>query len=258
MNENENLLLNEFKKIARMKWVKGLNNNNNSIGLTFEQLIGKKVDHDFFPDYKGIEIKCRHWYSTNNVVLFAVGFDGPDFFEINHIIEKYGLPDFKYPNKKVIYTKLNNATKTYFGGYEFSVEILDKENKLILVVKDKENKIVERRSYIDLSKLRSRFYIKFSSLAIIYAYKKIIDGNKYFRYNEIDFYKIRNFEIFKQMIINKDINIRLIAKIAKKGYKEGKYCNQNLIFELDPENLNKLFKPVYKLNYDDLERNKVR
>ena len=47
----------EFERISNKGWIKGINNNTNSVGLTFEKELGKTTDSLIFPDYHGIEIK---------------------------------------------------------------------------------------------------------------------------------------------------------------------------------------------------------
>ena len=101
MDKEFNLLLDKFKKIANYNLVKGINNYNTSVGLTFENLIGKAPDSEFFPDYNGIEIKCSQRYSRFPITLFTSSLDGPDFYEINRLLQNYGREDIKYNNKKI-------------------------------------------------------------------------------------------------------------------------------------------------------------
>ena len=42
MKEEQYEIIEKFKKIANKKWIKGINNSTNSVGLTFESLLGKK------------------------------------------------------------------------------------------------------------------------------------------------------------------------------------------------------------------------
>ena len=41
----------EFERISNKGWIKGINNNTNSVGLTFEKELGKTTDSLIFPDY---------------------------------------------------------------------------------------------------------------------------------------------------------------------------------------------------------------
>lgn len=45
-----------FIEITKKGWVKGVNNMTNSLGLTFEGLLGKNPDSMYFVDYFEIEI----------------------------------------------------------------------------------------------------------------------------------------------------------------------------------------------------------
>ena len=70
MTVEENNLLNKFSEIYKKKWIKSFSNSFGSIGLTFENELGKKADSLYFPDYEGIEIKCVSRFSKYPLYLF--------------------------------------------------------------------------------------------------------------------------------------------------------------------------------------------
>ena len=74
INEFNNII-SKFKEINAKGYIKGINNNLlNSCGLTFENLLGKKADSMFFPDYNNIEIKILvvpNFIHSRPHVLFA-------------------------------------------------------------------------------------------------------------------------------------------------------------------------------------------
>lgn len=84
MNCNSEILINNFKKIAKKGWIPSVNKNINGVGLTFEKLLNM-----FFPDYQGIEIKCTTGFSRYPISPFSKSFDGPSFFEMNRLINTY-------------------------------------------------------------------------------------------------------------------------------------------------------------------------
>ena len=106
MNNNHKDLIEQFKKIAKKRWINGIGSGHGNIGLTFENELGKKVDSNFLPDYKGIEIKCTTRYSQYPISLFSVAFDGPTDKEIIRLNEKYGSFDKDFENKKSLLQKL--------------------------------------------------------------------------------------------------------------------------------------------------------
>ena len=74
-----------------MGYVKAINNYNSGIGLTFENLLGKKVDDFPLPDFQNeIEIKTKLAFSTKPIHLFKLTPDGTEFFEMKRIVSKYG------------------------------------------------------------------------------------------------------------------------------------------------------------------------
>ena len=74
MKEEQYEIIQKFKEIANKKWIKGVNNLTNSVGLTFESQLSKPTDSMYFPDFKGIEIKCSQRYSRYPIKLFSLWF----------------------------------------------------------------------------------------------------------------------------------------------------------------------------------------
>ena len=64
MNKNYNSLIKNFMKIANDGWIKGVNNNSNSISPTFEKQLKIDSGSMFILDYEGIEIKCKNRFSN--------------------------------------------------------------------------------------------------------------------------------------------------------------------------------------------------
>ncbi len=72
----------EFHTIKKMGWVKSVNEGKGSIGLTFENLLGKEKENFELPDYLGIELKTHQKYSKSYTTLFNATPDGRYLFEI--------------------------------------------------------------------------------------------------------------------------------------------------------------------------------
>ena len=66
-----------------------------------------KGDSMFFPDYEGIEIKCKQRYSRYDINLFCLSFDGPELFESNYILQKYGKRRTILSLKKELFINFN-------------------------------------------------------------------------------------------------------------------------------------------------------
>jgi len=255
MNKNYNNLINEFKNISKRRWIQGINNYTNSAGLTFENLLNKKADSMYFPDYEGIEIKCTQRFSRYPITLFSSAFDGPSLYEMNRILSKYGKNDVIYKDKKLLNAEINTNTKTLVNNkYYFKIEIAKDDKKLYLAIYDLNNKLIEKDAYISFETLKQRLDLKLSTLALVYASKRLINNIPYFRYYKIEIYNLISFENFIKLIENDTIKINIIGRVSRSGNETGRQRNKNLVFQIKKEDINKLFK-IIKYYNSDLDNN---
>lgn len=250
MNYYDNIVK-KFKNISRKKWIKSTCNNHGGVGITFESEIGKKKDSLFFPDFEGIELKCTTKYSNYPLYLFTIAFDGPTFPEINRVVNLYGYPDKDFNNKKVLFTKLSVIKKHIVNEkYKFQLHI-DKENeKIFLEVYDKNDILLEKKSFIYLKSIYDHLMTKLSRMAVIYAYKKRENESDYFRYYKLKIYELISFDKFLSLLEEGIIIVDLIARINKSGIDKGRYRNKNLVFSIKKQDVEKLFKKIFELDAD--------
>jgi len=256
LNKDVQKLIDKFKIIASKRYIKGVNKNTSSIGLTFENELDKNVDSMYFPDYYGTEIKCTSRFSRYPISLFSVAFDGPTFPEIDRLIEKYGYYDKDIPDKKVLYTTVGYKTKKVVNGkYRFRLEVDRGEEKVYLCVYDLEKNLIERKSFIYFDTIYNHLILKLTRLAIINASIKKEENDIYFRYYKIRIYELISKYNFMELLENGTIYASLIARVSKSGDSKGKYKNKNLLFHISKDDINKLFKPIYIYDHDaDFER----
>lgn len=253
MTNDTKQLLQEFKRISKKGFIRGVNKGFGSIGLTFERELGKSPDSMYFPDYKSIEIKCTSRFSHYPLYLFTVAFDGPEENEILRIANLYGYPDKDFPDKKVIFTKLDCK---YFSSinkkYNLILKYDEKEEKLFLCVYDKNRKLLEQRSYIYIETILNHLKLKIQNLALIYASQKKEKTCNFYRFYRIVFYKIKSKEQFLNLLIDGIIKVSLVSRISKSGSDRGRYRNKNLEFGISKDDLLELFDKVYDYNVDYL------
>ena len=205
----------------------------------------------YFPDYKGIEIKCTQRFSRYPITLFSLSFDGPSLFEMNEILKKYGKNDFFYKDKKQLNVTLNCKNNILVNNkYYFKLEVSDFEKRIYLLIFDKTNKLIERNSYIEFETLKKRLELKLSLLALVFASKKLINNHPYFRYYKITIYKLLSFENFIDLIKKNIIIISLVGRVSRSGLEAGRQRNKNLVFQIDKNNISKLFKTIETYNND--------
>jgi len=227
MNDNFNELLNKFKNICDKKWIPSVSNGHGTIGLTFEHELGKKVDTEYTPDYKDIEIKCSTRYSRHNITLFSIAFDGPSKKEIIRLNDNYGSADNDFPEKKTLMKTINsNRLSQLKSGYYLSLEV--NQDKLFLSVYDENKNLIEKQSYIYLETIKKHLLTKVNNLAYIKGRKKKINDKEYFRYYEIFLYTLKSFDIFIELLLNGDIDVTIISRISKSGASAGRYFKVSL------------------------------
>ena len=229
---HENNLIKKFIEISNKGWIKGVNNNFGSCGLTFEREIGKTQDADFFPDYNGIELKCCTRFSNYPLYLFTISFDGPGLNETDRIAQLFGYSDKDFKDKKVLFAKLSGKHAiTQRNGYRMKLEINDSEEKIYLNVNSINGQLLDDKSYLTFQSLYNHLTVKLNKMALIHASKKVFDNNYYYRFYRIDIYELRSFDNFISMLKEGKINVTLISRLNKSGDKIGEYRNKNLVFE---------------------------
>lgn len=247
MSNNMLNLLSKFTNISNKGWIKGINNKKNSVGLTFEHLLQKNPDSDIFPDYRDIEIKCSQRYSYFPIHLFDKAFDGPNVFETNEILEKYGSRYEFITDKKYLKVKfLIDEDVLVNDKYLFRLNVSDNDKRIYINIYNKNKELLDR-PYIDFDSIKNHLLIKLSNLAFVYASKKELDYDKYFRYYSISFFELKNFETFIDLIKSGIITLDLECRVSlSKDY--GKQKNKGIEFKLSKDKIDMLFNRI--LDYD--------
>lgn len=253
METNISNLIKSFHKIAKKRWIKSSFENNRigNVGLTFEQELNKTPDNMYFPDYEGIEIKCTTRFSDFPIFLLSCSFDGPNYPEIDRLIDKYGYYDKEFTEKKVLFEDFNTkSTHIVNNKWIFKLEIDRYEKKIFLAVYDLDNNLIERESFLYFDTLYNHVMTKLHQLAFIKASKKIDNNIKYFRYYELSIYNIIGFDKFIELLESQMITVSLVGRISKSIDSYGRYRNKNLEFKIKKENIDLLFNKIYYYNYD--------
>ena len=249
-DKEQQKLITKFIEISEKKWIKGVTNTTNSVGLTFESLLNKEPDSTYFPDYYGIEIKCSQRFSRYPLNLFSLSFDGPELYEMNRILQTYGNIDEVYKDRKQLQGTVCVNTYTQINNNYFKLKI-DKENKKIVIsIYDMNYQLIEEKSYIEFETIKSRLELKLSKLAVVYASKKVIDNNMYFRYYLITLYQLKSFETFIELLEKDYIKVEIIGRVSRSGEEAGRQRNKNLVFSLPKDNIELLFHKTFEYNSD--------
>ena len=242
------LLKEKFGVISKKGWIEAACGGTGAIGLTFENELNKSFDSTYFPDFYGIEIKCTSRFSRFPYSLFSVAFDGPTFPEINRIVELYGYKDYEYHDKKVLKVDLSVKELNKCGKYFFN--FVFEGDKLFMGVFNVYGELIEKKSFVYVDTLLNHLSTKLSKLVIIHASKKKINDKYIFRYYKLESFKLRDKELFIDLLKKGIIFATLESRVGKSGNNAGKYKNKNLVFKIKKEDLNELFDKETEINKD--------
>lgn len=244
MNESMKILKEKFEEIRRMGYIKTNREGATGIGKTFEDLIGKKEDHEEMPDFQGIEIKTK---GDNNIdeyiTLFCATPKGPHAYETHYLVDRYGYPDVICKSKKVLNRSIYSGSLRG-NKYLFALKVDYRRLIIKLRILDNFLEMLEDEIYWTYHDLETKLYRKHRYLALVKAKKKIIDGETYYKYHDIQFYKIKNFDSFLRLIEQGKIRVNFRIGVYRSGKREGSMHDRGTAFQIRESDLLQLFDEI--------------
>lgn len=235
------LLKNEFKRIKAMGYVKATRGGPTGIGKTFEDLLGKKEDTMELPDFHGIEIKTRRGYSKSYTTLFNYTPKGEQIVT-KRLKDTYGHPDSVLKNFKVLNVSVQANCCTFVSNrFLFKLEVCKEEEKIYLVIYDKNFLLLEKKVYWEFHTLELKLKRKLNYLAVVKAWTTNKLGVEYYKYYDINFYKLKTFDTFLKLVEDGTIRITLKLGIFRSGEKKGQLRDHGTSFEIQELDMEKLF-----------------
>lgn len=244
--EDKNILKEKFEKIKSMGWVKSIGYSYGGVGKTFEHLIGKEIDNFEIPDFGQIEIKSQHSCIREYISLFSYAPESNWIFEIKRIHSLYAYPDEQDKSNKVLNKPICVNKKTKVGEhYQFMLKVDKINRKINLVVLDSMDNVIENESYWSFDTIEEKLLRKMKYLAYIIADRRYINYAEYFKYNQINFYQLRNFETFLELMNKGLIRVCFRIGVFKGNYRTGEIHDHGTTFQLRREALELLYKKLY-------------
>lgn len=229
----------EFQKIKDIGYIEALRSGPTGIGYTFETLLGKKEDQNSLPDYKGIEIKCKLGYSKSDTTLFTCAPKRDDSLATTYFFEKYSYHLYGNPNNYKLFSRkifYNSNFELY--GFLFKIYV-DYNTKKVFVKSYKSGKFYENVCYWDFESLKSKLYAKLKILATIKGYPYRVNNKNYFKYLSINYYALKNFDMFLELIQKGDIYLSIYLKDGLD-----KIENHGFAFKIKNNSIKKLFYSI--------------
>jgi len=237
-------LYRKFNNIRMRGWIKTMSNDLRGVGYTFETLIGKDVDNFCLPDYRGIEIKTFELFTRRVIHLFNATPDGDYLYPIERILNTLGYPDTKEHKYKVCNIAAVGNEFTYCGLYKKMKLLVDRKNEKIHFIAYCDDVDLDIRVSWSFDLLKERLNLKLKNLAIIKAKSKIEDDCKYFKYDRIDFYIMRDFDTFLNLIEDGTIKVTFKIGVYRSGKRMGQIHDRGTDFSIKYNDIDKLYERI--------------
>jgi len=235
----------KFEDIKKLGWIESMRKGTTGIGYTFETLLGKSEESFPIPDFGEIEIKTQHINSKECTTLFNANPDGDYLFPIKNLHEKYGFPDKKNPNYKVFFAAVYSYANYAGKNYRFRLHI-DKKRELIrLIAIDRAGNMIDTKTTWSFKMLKEKLNCKLKYLAIVKANSRYKNEKFYYKYEKINFYKLKGFDTFLQLIEEGIIRITFKVSVYRNGLKAGLYDNHGTGFDINKDKIETLFTKIY-------------
>lgn len=241
-------LKNEFIRIKRLGYVPSTRNGPTGIGKTLEDLLGKKEDTKGLPDYHGIELKTKRGYTRAYVTLFNATPEGEAPNEIKRLRNTYGYynsTESKSNRHKYLQNSVQANCSTLIGNrFLFKLYLNYDEKKIYLNISDPNFNLIESKAYWPFETLKIKLNCKLKYMALIKAWPKKVDGKEYYKYYDIEFFKLKTFEEFLKLIEDGTIRINFKVGIYTTGPKKGTMKDHGTSFEIQELDMEKLFVKI--------------
>ena len=245
MKDDIKLLKIKFNEIQKLGWIESNTSNSGNMGIMFEKLVGIPTNEFEIPDFGSIEIKTKSKSKYEYVTLFNCVPTGPHYHEVERIKDSFGYPDselraFKVFNGEVFCNKLTKIGSKFY----FKLNIYKRIKRIALCVYNNEKKIIEESTYWDFDVLEEKLNRKLSYLALIGVTKKIVNKKKFFKYNTLNFYKLKDFDTFVDLMEQGVIKIIFKIGVFKDAKRIGKIHDRGTAFSIEEKSINKLFDSI--------------
>lgn len=243
MKTNTDLIIERFREVERLGFVRSNRKNNTGIGKTFEDYIGVVENNLDEPDLYGFEIKSHRELASSYVTLFTKAPSFPGRANA-YLKDTYGNPYEDKPDLKKLHASMF-ATKysLVYDKYNFRL-INDRENEVILigVYNPQTNELVDKSVGYTYQCLEDILNRKLKNLLFVSAETKIVSGIEYFHFNRAEAYYGPSIERLLQLIDDGVIMYDIRIGSYSSGRNYGKAHDHGSGFRILEKNIHLLFE----------------
>ena len=234
----------DFLAIKNRGFVPSNRLHDTGIGKTFEDLMQIVENNNHLADYKGIlELKSKRSLSESMFTLFTKSPSFPKGVN-SKIREKYGKPDKKFPDCKVVHSTISALKfNTFLEKYGFKIEIDKAAEKISMLIKDlAKDETIEKDIHHSFADLKNVIEEKCKYMAVIYADTKKENKTEYFHFTKAILLTGLTFSKFIELVEQGIIVYDIRLGVYSSGKNAGKPHDHGSGFRVLKRNLDKIFK----------------
>lgn len=242
------LYINELKeriKIIKEKgWIPCGHSNYGDAGLKLERMLNINSGDFEIPDYNNIEIKTKKSIFHKTITLFSATPDSY-LFEIKRLHRMYGYPERKNNTYKVLNKSVFCKKYTYiYNGIYFSLNVNYEEEKIELLICDKNLNIIDKYTSWSFSLLKEKLERKLKYLCYVTIDTYYSHSQLYVKYKNDRYFQLKNFFVFLKLIEDGKISITFRIGVFKSGKRKGQIHDHGTEFGIDETDLQLLFDEI--------------
>lgn len=235
----------EIKKIKKMGFIEIDKTKTGATGLKIEELLKINTGNFEIPDYHGIEIKTKSSKIRKNINLFNATPDSY-LFEIKRLYNLYSYKELKDCEYKSLNCTMYCGRKSYvYNNMYFNIKVDYKEKKIRLIVTNINNDIVDDITSWSFDLLKEKLERKLMFLCYVEANKVFYKNKLYVKYTNDEYFKLKGFDNFIQLIDNGVIGISFKIGTFKSGKRKGEIHDHGTSFIINCNDLNLLFDRIW-------------
>lgn len=236
-------IIEAFKKVKALGFVKSNRTNNTGIGKTFEDYIGVIENNLDEPDLWGYEIKSHREETSSYVTLFTKSPDFPRRANA-YLNNKYGMPYEGNEVLKKLHTSIFASRFNTFGQHYSFRLINDRVARMIKIgVYNQSTKELLDDSvgytYETLARILTK---KLSNLFYVRAERKYDGDEEYFFFNKADIYTTPSLNRFIELVDKGLIMYDIRIGSYQSGKNYGKAHDHGSGFRIIESNIKLLFE----------------
>lgn len=245
MEKEINELKENFIKIKNAGFIESIQNGKNGGGITLEKLLNAGAGELCYPDLNGIELKTIRKFNDASIDLFCDTPFGPYINITQWLALNYGYPDKTFPSKKSFKGEINAIEKRKVGlFYYFKLNVKMESKKIKLEIFNYKGNKINDELYWDFNWIKNKLETKLSILALIESTKFFSKGKYYFKFENLNIYKLKSFETFLKLIKDGIIVITFKIGYYKSGKYIGKFHDHGTSFRIKKDKLELLYDKI--------------